>query len=111
MTRFLLTASTEFEADIVRERLAEAGISVLIEGQANPRAIAAGGRDIYVDDGALERAREVLAAAQDVSEDDLTTLSQATATPEAASDGPSPGRKLWGAVLRRGRKREGGDQI
>src|SRR5437588_4235784 len=53
MARVLMTVSGEFEADIVRERLAEAGIQVLIQGEGNPRAIASGARDICVEDDEL----------------------------------------------------------
>lgn len=66
MARFLTTASSEFEAEMIRERLAEAGIAVLIEGTgASPRAFAGGKRDIYVEDEVLERAQEALREAQE----------------------------------------------
>jgi hypothetical protein len=71
-----MTASSDFEAEIVRERLAEAGISVLVEGDGNPRSIAAGKRDIFVEEAEFERAQAALKAAQEVDEDELTRLSQ-----------------------------------
>ncbi|MHB8532481.1 MAG: putative signal transducing protein [Solirubrobacteraceae bacterium] len=59
-TRRLTTAGNEFEADMIRERLAEAGIAVLVEHDGNPRAGGIGPRDIYVDAAVFERAREAL---------------------------------------------------
>ena len=47
---------------MIRDRLAEVGIEVLIEGEGNPRTGGGLARDIYVDDGDLERARETLKA-------------------------------------------------
>jgi hypothetical protein len=71
-----MTASSEFEAEIVRERLGEAGITVLVEGEGNPRSILAGKRDVFVEDAEFERAQAALKSAQDVDEDELTRLSQ-----------------------------------
>ena len=85
-----MTVSGEFEADIVRERLAEAGIQVLIQGEGNPRAIASGARDICVEDDELERAREVLKAAEGVSEAELAALSEADEPVEAGEDEAPP---------------------
>lgn len=103
-----MTASGEFEADIIRERLAEAGIGALIEGEGNPRRIGAGPTDSYVEDSELERAREVLAAAQDIDEEQLDALSQSAAPPGPPA-AARPGRGLWRAILKRGRRREGKD--
>jgi hypothetical protein len=64
MAQFLTTATSEFEAEIIRERLAQAGIAVLIEGGGNAQAFQGGRHDIYVEDDALERAREALREAQ-----------------------------------------------
>ena len=64
MARLLTTASSEFEAQLIRDRLAEAGIAVLIEGAGNARAFEGGRHDIYVEDDVLERAQEALQEAQ-----------------------------------------------
>jgi hypothetical protein len=67
MARWLTTASSEFEAQMISDRLGDAGVQVLIEGAGSPRP-SGGPRDIYVDDGDFERAHEALRSAR--GEDD-----------------------------------------
>jgi hypothetical protein len=76
MSEYLMTASSEFESEVIRERIAEAGITVLVEGQQNPRAHLGSGRAVYVEARDLERARQVLAEAENVDEDELARLSE-----------------------------------
>ncbi|MCL2769330.1 MAG: DUF2007 domain-containing protein [Solirubrobacterales bacterium] len=75
--RFLIHASTEFEAGIVRERLAEAGIEAAFEMSAiGMMGMSAAGGDIYVEDDELARARRALYDAGEVSHEELEELSE-----------------------------------
>ena len=77
MSEYLMSAGSEFEGEVVRERLAEAGIAVVVQGQESPRhAYLIPGRAIYVEADQLERARAVLAEAENVDEAELDRLSQ-----------------------------------
>jgi hypothetical protein len=76
LSRHLTTASNEFEADIVLSRLRDAGISAWESNSLGGRPGSAGPRDVYVEDADLERARQALAAAQDVDEDELDALAE-----------------------------------
>lgn len=60
MSSYLTTASNEFEADVILGRLALADVRAWQEGTLGPRAGMAGARDIYVEPGDFERARDVL---------------------------------------------------
>jgi hypothetical protein len=65
VSRYLTTASSEFEANIIEDRLSAAGIRVLVEGYAARGNVpGSGARDIYVDDPDLDRAREALGEAE-----------------------------------------------
>jgi hypothetical protein len=77
-------------AELIRGRLSEAGIPSYASGDAISTYArgAAGADSIYVDDADLERARQVLADAQDVSEDELCRLSDETAPAVALSRPP-----------------------
>jgi len=85
MSSHLVTASNEFEAEIIRERLAEAGIIAVVERNIGPRAYAGGHRDVFVEEDDLERAREVLKAVEDVDEDELTRLSEESSAERGGS--------------------------
>jgi hypothetical protein len=75
--RFLIHASTEFEAGIVRERLAEAGIETVFHSSTiGMMGMSAAGGNIYVDDDELTRARQVLYDAGEVSHEELEELSE-----------------------------------
>jgi hypothetical protein len=76
MSRHLTTASNELEAEIVISRLREAGIGAWESNNLGGRPGSAGARDIYVEDTSLERAQQILAAAQDFDEDELAELAQ-----------------------------------
>jgi hypothetical protein len=77
VSRYLTTASNEFEADIILSRLSEAGLSAWQQGELGSRPGYTGARDIYVDEVDLESAREALKDAQDVDDDELIALSEA----------------------------------
>jgi Putative prokaryotic signal transducing protein len=82
--QFLITASSAFEAEIVCSRLREAGIEPLWQGSEMPRSGEIVMRDIYVEDDELERAKQVLAEAEDFDEEELIRLSEGK---DAAGDG------------------------
>jgi hypothetical protein len=70
--RLLVRASTEFEADAILDRLADAGVQAVSKGGA----YAWGAKDIYVEEGELETAREALANARSFSDDELAEQSE-----------------------------------
>ena len=74
--RHLTSAGTEFEADIILERLSEAGIQAVQQGPLAPRGGYPSARDIYVDERDLERAHAALKAAEGFSEEELAELSE-----------------------------------
>jgi hypothetical protein len=76
MSRYLTKAGNAFEARIICERLAEAGIPAQVQGFIEG-GMSAG--DIYVDERNLDNAREILKTAQDVSEEELIELSEQSA--------------------------------
>jgi Putative prokaryotic signal transducing protein len=75
--RFLTTARSEFEADAIRGGLSEAGIPVLAHGALQDEGqMLLTGRDIYVNDEDLERAKAVLDSGDEgFDEDELARLS------------------------------------
>ncbi len=71
------TAGNEAEADLVRQRLAEAGIPAISQRSiGGPEWGASGARYIYVEAVNLERAREVLNAGGELSDEELAKLSE-----------------------------------
>lgn len=76
--RFLTTASSEFEAHAIRGRLTEAGIPILAQGALQDAGeMLLKGRDIYVNDQDLERAKSILASGgEEFDEDELARLSE-----------------------------------
>jgi hypothetical protein len=84
--RVAATAGSEAEADLVRQRLAEAGISAVVQRSiGGPEWGASGAQYVYVEAGHLDRAREILSA-PGVSEEELARLSD-----EAGDDGEPAG--------------------
>lgn len=72
-----MMAPNEFVADAVCEQLIEGGVQPRsVAASAKPGTLA-GGRDIYVADGDLERARQILKDAEEVSDEQLAELSEA----------------------------------
>ncbi len=70
--RLLTTVNGQPVAEIVCAQLREAGIRVVNKGYAlSAERATFGPQDIYVEERDLDRAREVLKAAEGVSEDDL----------------------------------------
>jgi Putative prokaryotic signal transducing protein len=75
LSPYLTTGHNEIEADIIMSRLSEAGIAAWQQGLGGEPGYS-GARDVYVGDADLEAAREVLADAKDVDEDELIELSE-----------------------------------
>jgi len=83
--RIVTTVSNEAEAEMVAERLSEAGIRHMARmGSGGIRLGAAAARDVYVEAQDLDRAREVLKADEGFSEEELARLSEEAG--EAAVD-------------------------
>jgi len=78
MTKLLTTVATAGEAEIVSALLQNAGIhSIAQRTIGGPLEDARAGRDIYVDEHDLERARGLLQAQENpVSDEELTRLSE-----------------------------------
>ena len=75
--RLLTSTPGPFEADVIVGRLGDAGIAALIKAPIQSRmGDVVGGRDVYVEEDQLDRARQVLAEAQGVSDDELARLSE-----------------------------------
>ena len=103
------TASSGAEADLMCQRLAEAGIKATSQRAiGGPEWGTSGSQYVYVEKQQLERAREILAAPSDVSEDELAAMAEATpalAAPRPAIEEPAaiptPKRSVWDRVLGR----------
>lgn len=77
MARYLTTATSEFEANAIRGRLSEARISLLAQGALQDDGVTlVTGRDIYVNDNDLERAKAILKSDEGFDEDELARLSE-----------------------------------
>jgi hypothetical protein len=77
------TASNGPEADLMCQRLAEAGISAVAQRTiGGPEWGTSGGQYVYVDADDLVRAREILSSGEGVSEEELTRLSEGAAADE-----------------------------
>jgi hypothetical protein len=83
--RIVTTVSNEAEAEMVAERLSEAGIRHMARmASGGIRLGAAAARDVYVETQDLDRAREVLKVDEGFSEEELARLSDEAG--EAALD-------------------------
>lgn len=75
--KILTTVGNEAEAEMVAERLSEAGIRHMSRmAGGGIRLGAAAARDVYVDERDLARAREVLEADEGFSDEELARLSE-----------------------------------
>jgi hypothetical protein len=76
--RIVTTVSNEAEAEMVGERLSEAGIRHMTRSAGGGiRLGAAAARDVYVEEQDLDRAREALAVDEGFSDEELARLSDA----------------------------------
>ena len=76
------TAMNVAEADLICQRLAEAGIVAITQRSiGGPEWGGSGGQYVYVETADLARAREILGAAGDISEAELARLSDEAAEP------------------------------
>jgi Putative prokaryotic signal transducing protein len=74
--KIVTSVGNEAEAEMVAERLSEAGIRFSVRlASGGIRLGAAAARDIYVGEQDLERAREVLRVDEGFSEEELARLS------------------------------------
>lgn len=76
MSRFLISAPNELVADMIRQQLVAGGVPSLPVGNSAKPVTGCAGFDIYVEDGDLQRAREILRAAESVSEAQLIAESE-----------------------------------
>lgn len=104
-------ASSGAEADLMCQRLAEAGIKATSQRAiGGPEWGTSGSQYVYVEKQQLERAREILAAPSDISEDELAAMAEAASAPVAplpAGGGPVATAKpsIWDRVLGRAGRR------
>ena len=93
------------------QRLAEAGIKATSQRAiGGPEWGTSGSQYVYVEKQQLERAREILAAPSDISEDELAAMAEAASAPVAplpAGGGPVATAKpsIWDRVLGRAGRR------
>jgi hypothetical protein len=112
--KHLTTAANQPEAESISSMLRSAGIAAVIQGDAALawRAPAIRGRDIYVEEEDLDRARELLNSGGGISEAELIEAEEADATaraterqmqPPASGAAPSSASKqpLWARLHRR----------
>jgi hypothetical protein len=75
--RVAATATNAVEADLICQRLAEAGISAISQRSiGGPEWGVSGGQYVYVEAAHLDRARDVLKASGDLSDEELAELSE-----------------------------------
>jgi Putative prokaryotic signal transducing protein len=78
MTVLLTSVASNFEAEMVVGRLADAGITAEIRGPIMVRSgDVQGGRDLWVEERDLERARAALKDSEGIDEAELARLSEA----------------------------------
>jgi hypothetical protein len=85
------TAANGPEADLIVQRLAEAGITATSQRTiGGPEWGTSGSQYIYVEAGERDRAREVLKTTEGISDEELARLSeQASPAAEPGQEGPS----------------------
>jgi hypothetical protein len=108
------TASNGVDADLICQRLAEAGIQATTQRSiGGPEWGVSGGQYIYVEAEHLDHAREILAAPSDISDEELAQMAEDGApTQQTKPKGidpktgepveiPVPKRSTWDRLLRR----------
>jgi hypothetical protein len=71
------TAANAVEADLIRSRLADAGIAAVSQRSiGGPEWGLSGGQYVYVEAAHLDRAREILSEAEGISDEELADLSE-----------------------------------
>jgi hypothetical protein len=77
------TASSGAEADLICQRLAEAGIQATSQRSiGGPEWGTSGGQYVYVESTQLDRARELLAAGSGISDEDLAKMAEDAGRPQ-----------------------------
>ncbi len=117
--KLLLRAANGPQAEMISGRLRDAGISALAQGDPLVAYTQeAGGRDVYVDDDDLERARELVKSYEDIDEDELIQAQEEAAAadtramtpmgmdprtgrPHEPIEVPSRKRSLWDRIFKR----------
>jgi hypothetical protein len=71
------TAANAVEAELIRSRLAEAGVAAVSQRSiGGPEWGLSGGQYVYVEAVHLDRAREILSEAEGLSDEELANLSE-----------------------------------
>jgi hypothetical protein len=77
------TASSGAEADLICQRLAEAGIQATSQRSiGGPEWGTSGGQYVYVESTQLDRARELLAAGSGISDEELAKMAEDAGRPQ-----------------------------
>jgi hypothetical protein len=80
------SASNGIEADLIIQRLAEAGIEAVSQRSiGGPEWGVSGAQYVYVEAWQLQRARELLSSSEEIGEEELARLSEEAASPTASS--------------------------
>jgi hypothetical protein len=91
MLALLTTARGKAEAALLIARLQDAGIPCMRGGAESPRGAPRSAREIYVEEGSLPRAQEILEEDRgDFDEEELTRLSEEAGQRWAHEDSPAP---------------------
>jgi hypothetical protein len=106
------TAASGAEADLMCQRLAEAGISAVSQRSiGGPEWGVSGGQYVYVEAKHLDRAREILSAPEGVGEEELARLSEEAAPTQLTRPAkgepveiPVPEREDFERILKRAAK-------
>jgi Putative prokaryotic signal transducing protein len=87
VSRLLTSTANDFEAEVIRGRLADAGIEVVVKGGLPGRyGNVVGARDIYVEEDDFERASEAMKAGEGFNEDELAALSEQAGREQGAAE-------------------------
>jgi hypothetical protein len=77
------TAGNAIEADLIRQRLAEAGIQAVVQRSiGGPEWGTSGGQYVYVEAEHLARAQAALASAEGISDEELAKMAEEAGGPD-----------------------------